>query len=219
MISTSMGRSLAWEEIFSIESSFKLLEITEFITVMKSLSAILAVIIAAGYPLLVYFGLQQYGSRGLAIVLLAFVCIRYYLVRPATALQNVGAIVVGFFSLCIIALDSEILLRFYPVVLSVSIAAFFFFSLWNKKTAIEKFAEMAGENVTPIARFYMRRLTICWVVLMLLNAAIAAYTALFMSLSHWTLYNGFLSYLLIGLFMLCEWFYRQHYKRTHETAG
>ncbi|MBX2867268.1 MAG: hypothetical protein KTR18_01225 [Acidiferrobacterales bacterium] len=186
---------------------------------MKSLSAILAVIIAVGYPLMVYFGLQQYGSRGLAIVLLAAVCIRYYLVRPATTIQSLGVIVVGIFSLCIIALDSELLLRFYPVVLSVSVAAFFFFSLWSEKTAIEKFAEISGEIITPTARYYMRRLTICWVALMLLNAAIAAYTALYMSLSHWTLYNGVLSYLLIGLFMLGEWLYRQHYKRTRGTAG
>ncbi len=181
---------------------------------MKALSAIFAVTLAVGYPLLVFFGLQHYGSRGLAIVLLLFVCIRYFLVRPVTPLQNAGTGIVGLFCLCIIALDSQILLKLYPVVLSIGVAAIFFFSLWSEKTAIERFAELAGETITPQAKFYMRRLTYCWVVLMLANAGIAAFTAFYLSLSQWTFYNGFLSYLIIGFFMLVEWLYRQHYKKS-----
>ena len=181
---------------------------------MKALSVIFAITLAVGYPLLVFFGLQHYGSRALAMILLLFVCIRYFLVRPVTILQNTGAVIVILFCLCTIAMDSEILLKLYPVVLSVGIAAIFFFSLWSEKTAIERFAELAGETVTPQAKWYMRRLTYCWVVFMLVNAGIAAYTAFYLSLSQWTFYNGFLSYLLIGLFMLAEWLYRQHYKKS-----
>jgi len=194
--------------------AFRPVQFVSHIFNMKALGAIFAVTLAVGYPLLVFFGLQHYGPRGLAVVLLLFVGIRYFLVRPVTPLQNMSAVIVGLFCLCIIALDSQILLKLYPVVLSVGVAAIFFFSLQGEKTAIERFAELAGETITPQAKLYMRRLTACWGGLMLVNAGIAAYTAFYLSLSQWTFYNGFLSYLIIGIFMLAEWLYRQHYKKS-----
>jgi len=186
---------------------------------MKILGSILAGIIAVGYPIMVYFGLQKYGTQALAVVLLIFICIRYLLVQKSTTMLTAGSAVAVVFSITIILLDSELLLRFYPVVLNFFIAMYFFLSLWNEKTTIEVFAELSGETVTPIARKYMRVLTMCWVGILLINAAIAAYTAVFMSLAHWALYNGFLSYLFLGLFSVVEWFYRQRYKSMHRNQA
>ena len=72
-----------------------------------------------------------------------------------------------------------------------------------------------GVEIPPPAVPYMRRLTMIWTVFFALNACIAAWLAWQGSLAEWTLYNGCISYLLIGLLVVVEYLYRPIYKRRH----
>ena len=56
---------------------------------------------------------------------------------------------------------------------------------------------------------YLRKVTIAWLTFFLINAAISALTAISGSLKLWTLYNGFISYLLIGVMFAAEFLIRQ----------
>jgi uncharacterized membrane protein len=62
----------------------------------------------------------------------------------------------------------------------------------------------------------MRGLTKLWALLLLLNAAVAAYTACCLSLAEWTIYNGVIAYLVFGAFTLGELINRHFYKKRFQ---
>ena len=82
---------------------------------------------------------------------------------------------------------------------------------------IERVARLREPALPTAAVSYTRKVTIAWCVFFLLNGAIALYTALWASLEAWTLYNGFIAYLLIGLMFGVEWLIRRNVRQpTHD---
>ena len=71
---------------------------------------------------------------------------------------------------------------------------------------------MEGE-LDAQAMNYTRHVTEAWVIFFLVNASISLWTALHADLALWTLYNGFISYLLIGLMFGGEYILRLFVKR------
>ena len=172
----------------------------------------------AVYPFIVYTSLNQLGPTTLALVLLALllarVIVRKEYHQPEQYLQLT---LVG--SLCLLAawLNSERLLRYYPVLMSLGFALLFAFSLLTKKTLTERMASMFIDDadIESHHRIYMRRLSIAWAVLLLINTFVAAYTACCLSLKQWTFYNGAIAYVVFGLFILAELVYRHFYKKRY----
>lgn len=74
---------------------------------------------------------------------------------------------------------------------------------------IETFARLREPELPPQALPYIRKVTIVWCVFFVLNGGIALYTALFSRTQVWSLYNGAISYVPIGLLMTVEWVCRQ----------
>lgn len=172
------------------------------------------------YPLLVYFGMDHYGPRGLALLLIVVVLVRFFSQRPQEVSQWLWTAILLGLCLLVLLLDSPDLLKLYPVVFSLGLSTLFLVSLSGEMTLIERMARLAGDNPTmPAAKRYMRNLTWIWAILLILNAAVAAWTALFASLYWWTLYNGLISYLILGGFMLMEMLYRRRYKRLHGVVS
>ena len=69
----------------------------------------------------------------------------------------------------------------------------------------------ADENVMK----YTRKLTYIWSAFMLINFLFSLATV-FMSKEVWTIYNGFISYTLVGIFFGVEYIIRINFKRKHE---
>jgi len=180
------------------------------------LFAVIAVATAV-YPFIVYTGLNEFGPATLSLVLfgllLARVVLRGDYHQPE---QYVQLLLVG--TLCLIAalLKSEILLRFYPVLMSIGFACFFAFSLRTPSSLIERFASVFVKDIEEHQRQYMRGLTKVWAILLLINAVVAAYTACCLSLKYWTLYNGAIAYIVFGLFSLGELVNRHFYKKRYQ---
>jgi len=176
--------------------------------------------LAVVYPFLVYYGLNQYGPSAFAILLFVLLVVRVVVKgsyhEPSQWLQLVF---IGAFCLAVMLLNSEMLLRYYPVLMSVGFSALFAYSLRSKTSLIERFAKMAGQDYPEEAISYMRNLTKVWAVLLFINALISAYTACCLSLKYWTLYNGLLAYFVLGGFALIELIYRHFYKRKLEKES
>ena len=174
-------------------------------------------VVTVAYPFVVYYGLNHYGPSVFAsflfVLLLLRVVIKGSYHEPSQWLQLV---VVGGFCVIVAIVDSEQLLRFYPVLMSLGFSALFAFSLKSKTSLVERFAKMSGQTYPDEAITYMRKLTKLWAILLFFNAMISAYTACCVSLKYWTLYNGLLAYFLLGGFALAELIFRHFYKRTIE---
>jgi uncharacterized membrane protein len=108
-------------------------------------------------------------------------------------------------------------LKCYPVLINVFMLILFGYSLIAPPTAIERIARLKEPNLPPIAVTYTRRVTQIWCGFFVINACISLSTALWASPAIWSLYNGLISYLLMGLLFGSEYLFRQHFKRRQHV--
>jgi len=131
--------------------------------------------------------------------------------HSSTAVLLFGLIYSGALALS----NSELLLRLYPVAMSLTFSALFAISLSKEESLIEQFAKLSGKTISVNAKRYTRKLTGVWALLLLINALIALYLSLFATLESWALYCGLLSYLIFAAVFGIELLYRRHYIRTY----
>lgn len=88
------------------------------------------------------------------------------------------------------------------------------FALSLRKTPlITQFAQKINKNNLDDKELnYTRRATIAWAIFMFFNT-IASLITVFLSNETWVLYNGFVSYILIGIMMGAEYLIRKGIKK------
>ncbi|RCK51677.1 hypothetical protein TH25_08285 [Thalassospira profundimaris] len=184
----------------------------------KRILAILLAIIGAAYPVLAYYGLSHFSTRivlGVLLVLLVARAVLFLVSRKiAAALVTlaVAAIITG------ISYQTHMqALRMYPVLINLVLAGVFALSLKYPPPVIERFARLRHPDLDDYGIAYTRKLTGVWVAFFVCSAGIATATALWGTLEEWTLYNGFISYVLTGIFFIGEWPVRRWLRRRHEN--
>lgn len=105
-------------------------------------------------------------------------------------------------------------LKLYPVVVNFSIFWLFFSSLFAKETIIQKFARIAEGELHPKTLVYTKNLTYIWSVYLLLQF-LASLATMFMSDRVWMIFNGCISYVLLGMFFAVEYVVRILFKRRN----
>ncbi len=165
--------------------------------------------IGLAYPFLVYFGLRILPAGFFAVCLLALLGARLALGRKHNS-RNTLPILIAAGALLILAAHSPMVgLKAYPVLLSLALAAAFAYSLLWPPTIVEQIARIRHPDLPLEVNSYLRKVTIAWLLFFLINAAISAATALRGNLKVWTLYNGFISYIAIGVMFSAELLIRQ----------
>ena len=172
---------------------------------------LLAAISGVIYPALVYyyidkappafFGLIALGLIGGRIIITGRKAEdRFWL--PVLAIAGATMTMVLF-------IDSRLAVKIYPILMSLSVASVFALSLRYPPTVIERLARIREPNLPLSGITYTRRVTIVWVAFLIANAGISLITALWGTLAQWTLWNGLLSYLAMGMLFAGEWVIRQ----------
>ncbi len=163
---------------------------------------VLALVGAIAYPVLVFVALRSDVSvrmLGLGIICLVLLSI----VRHKNILLGVCGIVLA--ALAFIS-DKEIFLKLYPVVMNCAICMMFALSL-RETPLIQRIAQKMHYEMNEKSIDYSRRVTIVWAIFMGINTLVSLGTV-FMPDWVWTLYNGLISYCLIGLVMGIEYLVR-----------
>ena len=75
-------------------------------------------------------------------------------------------------------------------------------------------AQDAVSDLPPAAVRYTRVVTWVWVGFFAFNGSMSAALTLWAPLSWWTLYNGMISYALMGMLFGGEWVFRQRLRRS-----
>lgn len=168
---------------------------------------LLITLATAAYPLLVYAGLGRWDPMWLMLGLAALMSARawtsrdrLWLAAAAGVLLLGGATVLG---------GSWLPLKLYPVLVSAALLTLFGLSLLHPPTVIERIARLAEPRLDAAGVAYTRRVTVAWCGFFVVNGALSAGTAVWGSDRLWLLYNGFLSYVFIGLFFGGEWLLRR----------
>lgn len=166
------------------------------------------------YPFAIFFGLQFFEPRVIAIFLIASLLLKRFN-DAGRFLKTVSRYEIGIFAcmLCLASVtaiaNSELLLRLYPAAMTVGMLLIFSISLLKPPTIIERLARLREPDLPPAGITYTRHVTQIWCGFFVLNALIAIYTALITSKETWALYNGLIVYLLMGALFSGEWLFRR----------
>jgi len=122
-------------------------------------------------------------------------------------IKSVTPILITLCIVCLFYIKRFVFLKFYPPICNAFIFLIFFASLFTEETIIQKFAKACRDKLEEPARIYTRNLTYVWCVFTFLNLLISIWT-IFQSDEIWMLYNGFISYVLIGVLFGVEYIIR-----------
>ena len=184
----------------------------------------MAIVVAlALYPLLVYTTLGRFGASGVAAVLAAVCLTRLIFARlfrrkalggGYLEIVSAGGVLLAVASLWF---DSAGAVLYYPVLVNAGLLLMFAASLVKPPPVIERIARLREPDLPPAAVRYTRRVTIAWTAFFVCNGAAAFYTASFMSLEAWALYNGLIAYILIAGVFAIELAFRTALKSRLKT--
>lgn len=171
------------------------------------------------YPLGVYWGITSYGIRSSALIIACLFVARLLFVKPSVIVSRsthairllaaVGMILTGVSWLT----DDPRGFLYYPVMVNFVLLVVFATSLLRPPSTIESFARIWDPDLPDEGVRYTRKVTVIWSLFFLTNGMAALYTVLGASLDLWALYNGFISYLLIGALMGGEYLFRYFWRK------
>jgi uncharacterized membrane protein len=174
------------------------------------------------YPVIVYFGLQ-YVEPGIVAVVFALIFIfRYRIQRKnqsKSKIPHLNVLLAAVLSLLAYSTfaNSAMALKFYPVVVSLSFLGIFAYSLFKPPSVVEMIARLHEELDEQGIR-YTRKVTKVWCGFFILNALIATFTIFQENDQVWLVYNGFLSYIFMGILMAGEFVVRFFVKRKNQQV-
>ncbi len=171
------------------------------------------IVLTLAYPIIVYFGLARLPVGAFALMLAVLFAARTLLSRDTSGAGWILTMVVIVFALVVWLAGSEQLLLFYPVLINACLLAGFAYTLVYPPSAIERLARLTEPELPASGVRYTRVVTWVWCAFFLINGAIAAITTA--DLSTWTLYNGLISYVLIGTLFAVEYVVRRRFRRMH----
>jgi len=172
---------------------------------------VLAVLGGIAYPFIVYFTMDLLPLWTFLFLGLMVLGLRLYGTRQKLNLKlwGFGFLVVTVLFV-LLYIKSELgAVQAYPVIVSLSVASYFGFSLLFPPTAVERIARLTEPCLSPRGVAYTRRVTWIWLVFLLLNAAVSLSTILWGTMAQWTLWNGLVSYLLMGVLFIGEYIVRK----------
>ncbi|RZG87092.1 septation protein IspZ [Acinetobacter venetianus] len=166
------------------------------------------------YPFIVGWSLshgQFVWVSGLLVILgiVRLISSKKDLMLPLTGL----AIICGGLSLI---LQNHAWLKLYPVGMSLGALLIFAITLYKPPSMIERFARLVEPDLPASGVEWTRKVTIVWCTFFIFNASIALATV-FGPTKFWVIYNGFVSYVLMGLLFLGEFILRKRHQRLNQT--
>lgn len=167
------------------------------------------------YPLLVYLSLPYAPPFLLIGIGLALIALRLWGLRRdhAVVIWGVALLVAAAGLMVLSILSPDFAVKAYPSLISAAVACVFAASLIWPPSVIERIARIQEPNLSADGQLYTRRVTQVWTVFLLANTAIATATALWGTIEHWTLWNGLISYLLMGGLFFGEIVLRRFFRR------
>jgi len=170
-------------------------------------------VVGLAYPLLIYAGLVLIGPRTLAavaaVVLLAHAASGWRRWRrDDLARAAVPVLLVAVVLAVAAAIDDGRIFLFVPALVNGAMLIAFARTLVRGPSIVETFARLRHPELLPGRAPYLRAVTAVWCGFFAVNIAVSLVLAVHGSLATWTLYNGLIAYLIVGLLLGAERVYR-----------
>lgn len=172
------------------------------------------------YPFTIYFLGGTLPISTLAMGLIALLVLRAILqYRSHSKSDFYMSMLIATIMTSLILWDGELAGYFYPVLMSLGFATVLGWSLLVPPTLIERFARLVEPHLDERGVIYTRKVTYMWLGFSLFNAFISFLTILSQNQELWLLYNGLISYVLVGLLMGGEFIVRKWYRSKQEGSS
>jgi uncharacterized membrane protein len=170
------------------------------------------VLLKLAYPALILCAWKWDTPRYVGLMLLAILWLQRFAgtgsfassLRRLTTVDWWVAGLLSAASAAIVWTNSEMLLRIYPSLVNLGLLMAFGATLVRGPTMIEKFARIGTPDLSAPAVLHTRHVTQIWCVFFALNGAFSAYTAFYWTRDAWSLYNGAIAYVLVGVLLVGE---------------
>jgi len=174
---------------------------------------VIIAVVGLAYPLLIYAGLVLVGPRTLAavaaVVLLAHAASGWRRWRrDDLARAAVPVLLVAVVLAVAAAIDDGRIFLFVPALVNGAMLIAFARTLVRGPSIVETFARLRHPELLPGRAPYLRAVTAVWCGFFAVNIAVSLVLAVHGSLETWTLYNGLIAYLIVGLLLGAERVYR-----------
>lgn len=172
------------------------------------------------YPILVLFLVRPFGPLAIVLGIVGILILRLVLGlgRRTPPAMSVAAILAAIVLVAVTAIEADLAMRLYPVLMNAAMLSVFAASLIWPPTIIEQIARIAEGDLPDAAIAYTRKVTWAWCAFFVINGAIALRSALAWSLEAWALYNGAISYALMGCLLAGEFLIRRRVRAAHEAG-
>ena len=166
-------------------------------------------LLVIAFPFLVYVGMKNLRPRILSFLLLSLFSIRIFFSLNATGGRRIWSVLSGMAPLLIplgwsIVFNDKKGAQLMPVFASAALLYSFGRTLWIAPTMIERFARLQVADLSDEEVRYCRKVTMVWCFFFFGNALVALWISMFGTLDEWLIYNGVLSYLLVGALLAGE---------------
>ena len=174
----------------------------------------LVIVVAIVYPFIVYFGTTYVSPSVMAACLAVIVLLKVLVDDMHVGLKWLALVaVVAAVALHWWMRGSVNSLMFWPVLVNSALFLVFGLSLFWKQSLIEIIARKRNMDVGSHNLRYLRVLTGVWAGFFVLSVIVSGFTVVNGNMDLWLLYNGLLSYLLMGVLIVGELIVRYFYKK------
>jgi len=187
-------------------------------------------IAAVLYPAFVFYFLvvRKTPLRIFSLFIIAFAFFAF-IIRTSKKGKNRGAsfvwaslLLLGVGILCFIT-NSVIILKLYPVLMNILFLAIFGITCFMPPSMVFRFATMQDKSIKgslgeKMIEAYCRKVTYAWCGFFILNGGMAAWTIFSDNEKLWAVYNGGISYILMGIFFAGELIIRKMVQRKIPKA-
>ncbi len=202
---------------------------------LKKIASLLLVAASILYPILVFVALVIYKLPvriiSLCIIVLALMLFLSITGRASkdengrqkfdykNLLSSAIFLAVG---IACLATNSIFFLKLYPVAVCVSFFFLFGMTFFSPPVIVYRFATLRDKRIEcapykNIVEKYCRKVTLVWCVFFILNICVSVWTAFFCSERGWSLYNGCISYIIMGIIFAVEFIIRG-FKNRHMSG-
>ncbi len=105
----------------------------------------------------------------------------------------------------------------YPVIINGLMLLIFASSLLTKQTIIERFARIKNPSIPVYAILYIRNVTKVWCLFFIINIGLSLSFIYIENYRAWAIYNGIISYVIMGILFIGEWLIRQYMIKRNEN--
>ena len=201
--------------------------------VLKLIFRIIFIIAAVLYPALVYYSLviREIPLRHFSLFIIAFALTAFIAAtsrsRGAASTKKPffqGPLVLLAVGVLCLAVNSVIILRFYPLIMNIMFLAVFGSTFFSPPNMIFRFAVLQDKSIKGSLgekriEAYCRKVTVVWCAFFLLNGSAAAWTIFFGTDKIWSIYNGGISYIIMGALFAGEFLVRKMVQKNIPKAA